>query len=99
MPQLAERSITIQEVRSSNPVVGKTDTEHFLLVNVEKTKRKKKGAGNGPFFGAILYWLAVSKYNSLFNKMLFLLLFLYFNFSLFNASTLTVFLKITHLSL
>ena len=49
VPQLAERSITIQEVRSSNPVAGKTDTEHFLLVNVEKTKRKKKEAGNGPF--------------------------------------------------
>ena len=47
--QLVEQSLTIPEVRSSNPVIGKIYIEHWFTVNcIEKTKMKKKEAGNGP---------------------------------------------------
>ena len=48
--QLVEQLLTIPEVRSSNPVIGKIYIEHWFTVNcIEKTKMKKKEAGNGPF--------------------------------------------------
>ena len=47
--QLVERSPPTPEIRSSYPVIGKTFIEHLLTVNcVEKTKIKKKEAGNSP---------------------------------------------------
>ena len=45
--QLAVWSLPILEIRSLNPVIGKTYSE---LSTVEKMKIKKKEAGNGPFF-------------------------------------------------
>ena len=45
--QLAVWSLPISEIRSLNPVIGKTYSE---LLTVEKMKIKKKEAGNGPFF-------------------------------------------------
>ena len=43
MAQLVERSITIPEIRSSNPVNGKFYIEHLFADNcIEKTKIKKK---------------------------------------------------------
>ena len=48
--QLVEQSLAIPEVRGSNPVIGKIYIEHLFTVNcIEKTKIKKKEAGNGPF--------------------------------------------------
>ena len=45
--QVAERSITIPEVRGSNPVIGKF---YFYSQLDWKDKNKlKKEAGNGPF--------------------------------------------------
>ena len=42
--QLVERSLPLQEVCSSNPVIGKKYIEHLITVNcVEKTKMKKRG--------------------------------------------------------
>ena len=38
------------EVHGSNPVIGKIYIEHFTVNCIEKTKIKKKQAGNGPFF-------------------------------------------------
>ena len=47
---LVERSHWIIEVRGSNQVIGKIYIEHLLTVNcIEKTKIKKKEAGNDPF--------------------------------------------------
>ena len=44
--QLVERSLPLQEVCSSNPVIGKKYIEHLITVNcVEKTKMKKKRPG------------------------------------------------------
>ena len=41
----------MSEIRSSNPVIGKIYIEHLFTVNcIEKTKIKKKEAGNGPIF-------------------------------------------------
>ena len=41
--QLVDRSITIPEIRSSNPVNGKFYIEHLFADNcIEKTKIKKK---------------------------------------------------------
>ena len=49
--QLAERLLLIPEVHGSIPVIGKIYIEHLFTVNcIEKTKIKKKEAGNGPFF-------------------------------------------------
>ena len=51
MAQLVERLLPIPEVRGSNLVIGKIYIEHLSSVNcIEKTKIKKKEAGNGPFF-------------------------------------------------
>ena len=49
--QLVVRSLPILEVRGSNLVTGKKlYIEHLFSVNcIEKTKIKKKDAGNGPF--------------------------------------------------
>ena len=52
MAQLVERSLSIPEVRSSTPVIGKIYIEHlfvylFIINCIEKTKIKKE-AGNGP---------------------------------------------------
>ena len=39
------------EVRGSNPVIDKIYIKHFYCqLCIEKTKIKKKEAGNGPFF-------------------------------------------------
>ena len=47
--QLVEWLLPIPEVHGSNPVIGKI-FQHLFTVNcIEKTKIKKKGAGNGPF--------------------------------------------------
>ena len=46
--QLVERLLPIPEVCGSNPVISKISTEHLFPVNcIEKTKIKKKEAGNG----------------------------------------------------
>ena len=47
--QLVERSLLIPEVHGSNPVIGKIYIKHFTVNCIEKTKIKKKQAGNGPF--------------------------------------------------
>ena len=46
--QLVERSLPISEVRGSNPVIGKNLYRTFTVNCIEKTKIKKKEAGNGP---------------------------------------------------
>ena len=52
--QLVERSLPIPEVRGSSPVIGKNLFIYLTFVycqlRIEKTKIKKKGAGNGPCF-------------------------------------------------
>ena len=49
--QFVERTLSIPEVRVSNPVIGQIYIEHLFTVNcIKKTKIKKKEAGNGPFF-------------------------------------------------
>ena len=48
--QLVERSLSIPEVRGSNPVIGKIYIEHLFTVNcIEKTKIRKRGR-EWPFF-------------------------------------------------
>ena len=48
MGELAEWFLPIPEVRGSNPVIGEFLSEHLFTVNcIEKTKIKKKEAGNG----------------------------------------------------
>ena len=51
--QLLERSLPIPEVHGSNPVIGKIlfiySTFVYCQLCIEKTKIKKKEAGNGPF--------------------------------------------------
>ena len=50
MAQLVERLLAILEFRGSNSVIRKIYIEHLFTVNcIEKTKIKKKEAGNGPF--------------------------------------------------
>ena len=50
MAQLVEWSLPIPKVHGSNPVIGKIYFERLFIVNcIEKTKIKKKEAGNGPF--------------------------------------------------
>ena len=50
--QLVERSLPIAEVRGSNPVIGKNfyyyRTFVYCQLCIERTKIKKKEAGNGP---------------------------------------------------
>ena len=54
--QLAERLPTTPEVRGSNPDSGKLFSKLLFTVNcVEKTKIKKKEAGNGPFKKSFQY--------------------------------------------
>ena len=49
--QLVERSLPIQEVRGSIPVIGKIYIEHlFTCLLSTVLKRRKKEAGNGPLF-------------------------------------------------
>ena len=49
--QLVERLLPIPEVRGSNPVIGKINTEHMFTVNcTKKTKIKKKRPRMGNFF-------------------------------------------------
>ena len=49
MAQLVEWLPTIPDVHGSNPVIGKIYIEHLFSVNcIEKTKIKKKEAGNCP---------------------------------------------------
>ena len=49
--QLVERSLPIPEIRGSNPVIGKIYwTFVYCQLCVEKTKIRRKEAGNGPFF-------------------------------------------------
>ena len=54
MAQLVGRSLLTPEVRGSNPVIGKLLFRTFNCLStvdcIEKTKKKKKEAGNGPFF-------------------------------------------------
>ena len=49
--QLVERALSIPEVRGLNPVVGQNlyIEKLFTVSCIEKTKIKKKVAGNGPF--------------------------------------------------
>ena len=48
--KLKERSLALPDVRGSNPVIRKIYIEHLFPVNcIEKTKIKKKEAGNGHF--------------------------------------------------
>ena len=59
--QLVERSLPIPEVRSSNLVIGKIyGTFVYCQLCIEKTKIKKKEAGNGPFFKNYLHPLKSS---------------------------------------
>ena len=54
--QLVERSLPLQEVCSSNPVIGKKYIEHLITVNcVEKTKMKKKRPGLALFKKILWY--------------------------------------------
>ena len=53
MAQLVERSLPNPEVCGSNPVIGKIylySTLNYRQLCIEKTKIKKKEAGNVPFF-------------------------------------------------
>ena len=54
LAQLVERSLPTPEIRGSQPVVGKLLYRTFNCLStvncIEKTKIKKKEAGNGPFF-------------------------------------------------
>ena len=45
MAQLVELSLSIPEVRGSNPVIGKIYIEHLTVNCIEKTKIKKKMPG------------------------------------------------------
>ena len=47
--QLVEWSPPIPEVRGSNPAIGKIYSTFVYCQLIEKTKIKKKEAGNGPF--------------------------------------------------
>ena len=48
--QLADQSLLTSEIRGSDPNIGKVFRMHiFVNCNSEKTKRKEKEAGNGPF--------------------------------------------------
>ena len=54
MAHLVELLLSIPEVRSSTPDIGKSLIEHlfeylFIINCSEKTKINKKEAGNGPF--------------------------------------------------
>ena len=48
--QLVEQSLPTPEVRGSNKAIGKNLCWTFTVNCIEKTKIKKKEAGNGPFF-------------------------------------------------
>ena len=48
--QWVEMSLTIPEVRSSNPVIGKNLYRTFTVNCIEKTKIKKKRPGMAHFF-------------------------------------------------
>ena len=50
MAQLVEQSLSIPEVRSSNPVIGKIYFEQILLTVYWKDENKEKEAGNGTIF-------------------------------------------------
>ena len=54
--QLVEQSLPIPEVRGSNPVSGEIFYWTFTVNCFEKTKIKKKEAGNGRFFKNV-WWL------------------------------------------
>ena len=43
--QLVELSLSIPEVRGSNPVIGKNLYSTFIVNSIEKTKIKKKRPG------------------------------------------------------
>ena len=50
LAQLVERALSISEVCSLNPVIGKIYIEHLLtVICIEESKIKKKDAGNGHF--------------------------------------------------
>ena len=50
MAQLVEQSLLTPDVRGSNPVISKLHIVHLFTVNcIEKTKIKKKEAGNTIF--------------------------------------------------
>ena len=48
--QLVERLLPIPEVHGSNPVIGKNLYLTITVNCIEKSKIKKKEAGNGPLF-------------------------------------------------
>ena len=50
MAQLVEQSLSIPEVRGSNPVIGKIYIEQILLTVYWKDENKEKEAGNGTIF-------------------------------------------------
>ena len=52
--QLVERLCQLPEIRGSNPVTGKNLYWTFTVNCFEKTKLKKKEAGNGPFLENII---------------------------------------------
>ena len=68
VPQLVERSLLAPDVCSWNPVIDKL---LYQIINwlsncncIEKTKREKKEAGNGPFFKITLIVGRLTSWNS-----------------------------------
>ena len=54
--QLVEQWLLTPEGRGSNPVIDNFYIDHLITVNcIEKTKIKKKEAGNGPFFRTMFH--------------------------------------------
>ena len=51
--QLVEQLFPIPEVRGSNPVISKKLYWIFTVNCIQKTKIKKKEAGNGPFIKSL----------------------------------------------
>ena len=49
MAKLVERSFPTPEVRSSNPVIGKSYLFLFSVNCIETTEIQEKGTGNGTF--------------------------------------------------
>ena len=72
--QLVEQSLPIPEVRGSNPVISKSLLIYWTFVYcqlcIEKTDKRKKEAGNGPFLKKQLrlnYFEKGYKYDIMFN--------------------------------
>ena len=62
--QLVEWSLSIPEVRSSNPVIGKILYWTFTVNCIEKTKIKKKGPGKAHFLNHVFVWSKCWSYST-----------------------------------